>query len=100
MSAPGHTATPATSVEISDLLPTLEAVRTNCHITDAKHATDYTLCVYLLKMREYFRWEHDIPFNETLPHQDLTDWLTTREKSLGISGRERVRTNTRTGHAA
>jgi hypothetical protein len=79
VSAPGHTATPATSVEISDLLPTLEAVRTNCHIADAKHATDYTLCVYLLKMREYFRWEHDIPFNETLPHQDLTEWLTTRE---------------------
>jgi hypothetical protein len=79
VSVHGHTATPATSVEISDLLPTLEAVRTNCHIADAKHATDYTLCVYLLKMREYFRWEHNIPFSETLPQRQLTDWLTTRE---------------------
>jgi len=76
---PGHTTTPAPSVEISELLPTLEAVRTNCHITDAKHATDYTLCVYLLKMREYYRWEHDIAFNENLPHQQLTDWLSNRE---------------------
>jgi len=79
VSAPGHTTIPATSVEISELLPTLEAVRTNCHITDAKHATDYTLCVYLLKMREYYRWEHNIAFNEKLPHQQLTDWLSDRE---------------------
>jgi hypothetical protein len=72
----GHTATP---VNISDLLPTLKAVRANCQIADAKHATDYTLCVYLLKMREYFRWERDIAFNAALPHKDLTRWLTQRE---------------------
>ena len=79
MSAPAHTATSATAIEISDLLSTLEAVRTNCHIADAKHATDYTLCVYLLKMREYFRWEHNIPFDQNLPHEELTHWLTRRE---------------------
>ena len=76
MSATAHT---PTSVEISELLPTLEAVRTNCHIADAQHATDYTLCVYLLKMREYFRWEHSIPFDEALSHQQLTSWLSKRE---------------------
>lgn len=80
MSVSGKSATAATSVNISDLLPTLDAVRTNCHIADAKHATDYTLCVYLLKMREYFRWERNLPFNTTLPHQALTDWLTRREQ--------------------
>ena len=68
-----------TSVDINDLIPTLNAVRTNCQIADAKHATDYTLCVYLMKMREYFRWEHNIPFNEKLQHQALTDWLNKRE---------------------
>ena len=76
MPVSSHTATP---VNISDLLPTLDAVRANCHIADAKHATDYTLCVYLLKMREYFRWERDIAFNAALPHKDLTHWLTQRE---------------------
>ena len=79
MTAPGKSVSPATGVDISELLPTLEAVRSNCHIADARHAADYTLCVYLLKMREYFRWEHSIPFNEALPHQQLTDWLTQRE---------------------
>jgi hypothetical protein len=66
-------------VDISSLAATLDAVRFNCHIADARHATDYTLCVYLLKMREYYRWEHDIPFNASLPHQELSDWLTQRE---------------------
>ena len=60
-------------------MPTLRAVRTNCHISDAQHAADYTLCVYLLKMREYYRWENNIPFNTSLPHPDLTDWLPRRE---------------------
>ena len=69
----------STPVNIGDLLPTLNAVRTNCLIADAKHATDYTLCVYLLKMREYYRWEQNIPFNDTLQHQALTDWLNERE---------------------
>jgi len=73
---PGKSVTP---VDISELLPTLNAVRTNCQIADAQHATDYTLCVYLMKMREYFRWEHNIPFNEKLQHHELTDWLNERE---------------------
>jgi len=61
------------------LQPAFEAIRTNCHISDARHAGDYTLCVYLLKMREYYRWENNIPFSTPLPRQDLSDWLTQRE---------------------
>ncbi len=68
-----------THTDIGTLMPTLEAVRTNCHISDAQFATDYTLCVYLLKMREYFRWEHGLPFDAALPHDELTAWLTQRE---------------------
>ena len=61
-------ATPSDPPEILDeLMPILSVVRTNCHITDALHATDYTLCVYLLKIREYYRWEHEIPFNAPIP---------------------------------
>ena len=65
--------------EHPDVIPTLDAVRTNCHISDARHAGDYTLCVYLLKMREYYRWEKNIPYDEPLPHDELTVWLTRRE---------------------
>ena len=73
--------TPSCTSGIRDeLAPTLAAVRTNCHISDARHATDYTLCVYLLKMREYYRWENDLPFSSSLPHQELTSWLSAREE--------------------
>lgn len=71
-----HSPAPA---ENPAIIPALDAVRTNCHISDARHAGDYTLCVYLLKMREYFRWEQDIPYNAPLAHDDLSDWLTRRE---------------------
>ena len=33
----------------------IQTVQRNCHIADARHAGDYTLCVYLLKMREFYR---------------------------------------------
>lgn len=67
---------PGVAVEMT---PTLTAIRNNCQISDARHATDYTLCVYLLKMREYFRWEMDLPFSAALPSRELSDWLSARE---------------------
>jgi Family of unknown function (DUF6866) C-terminal domain/Family of unknown function (DUF6866) N-terminal domain len=75
-----RTATPPDPPAILDeLAQVLPVVRTNCHISDALHATDYTLCVYLLKMREYYRWEHEIPFNAPIPQEALSGWLTGRE---------------------
>ncbi len=56
-----------------------ETVRHNCHITDARHAADYTLCVYLLKMRELYRWEKGYPFGKPMPTEDVAEWLTARE---------------------
>ena len=79
MPSPPSSPSPLTIKEISALQPTLKAVRANCDIADARHASDYTLCVYLLKMREYFRWENNLPFNQKLPHGELTEWLSCRE---------------------
>jgi hypothetical protein len=55
-------------------------VQHNCHISDARFASDYTICVYLLKMREYFRWEKGYEFGTRLSNEEIGDWLTTREK--------------------
>ena len=60
--------------------PLLSAVRRNCAISDALHAGEYTLCVYLLKMREYFRWEKGYPFSCSLPNADVGNWLREREQ--------------------
>lgn len=63
-----------------DLYSLSATVQHNCHISDALHARNYTMCTYLLKMREYYRWEHRFPFNATLPTKELGDWLSHREK--------------------
>jgi hypothetical protein len=57
-----------------------EAVQQNCHIADSRFAGDYTMCVYLLKMREFYRWEMGLPFHAPLPNADVGDWLTAREQ--------------------
>ena len=80
MATPGNTPSTTPPVDSSTLSPALDAVRTNCHISDASHATNYTLCVYLLKMREYYRWENNIPFDANLSQQELTSWLSEREQ--------------------
>lgn len=55
-------------------------VQRNCDISDARYAGDYGLCTFLLKMREYYRWENDLPFSRTLPRHEIGDWLATREQ--------------------
>ena len=80
MSASSDASVTDTPLDTSELAPTVAAIRANCHISDARHATDYTLCIYLLKMREYFRWEHDLPYQAALPREQLTQWLTQREE--------------------
>jgi hypothetical protein len=57
----------------------VEAVQTNCHIADARGAADLTLCVYLLQMREFFRWERGIAALERLPRDAVAQWLVGRE---------------------
>ena len=31
----------------------VNTVQKNCHISDARHAGDFTLCIFLLKMMEH-----------------------------------------------
>ena len=57
----------------------VQQVQFNCHLSDAHHARDYSLCIYLLKMREFYRWEQGFAFDERLPKEELGEWLTARE---------------------
>lgn len=67
----------------TEFLQPRETVQHNCHISDARFAGDFTMCVYLLKMREYFRWEKGYAYGKTLPQRELGDWLTAREELWG-----------------
>lgn len=55
------------------------AVQRNCHIADARHAREMTLCTYLLEMREFYRWEAGIPLGDALARPEVGSWLTARE---------------------
>ncbi len=57
----------------------INAVQKNCDISDAQHAGDLTLCTFLLKMRELYRWEHDIPLSQDMPKSEVGDWMNARE---------------------
>jgi hypothetical protein len=54
-------------------------VQFNCDISDARHAGNYTLCIYLLKMREFYRWLHALDFEREIDGEDITRWLRERE---------------------
>ena len=69
-----------TCIPLQNFHEIVETVQTNCHITDARHAQDMTMCIFLLEMREYYRWEYTIPFTENLPKEDLGSWMIEREK--------------------
>lgn len=55
------------------------AVQGNCHISDARYAGQHTLCIFLLKMREYYRWESGRSYTDAIPKQEIGNWLTERE---------------------
>jgi hypothetical protein len=56
------------------------AVQANCDIADARSAAEMTLCVYLLQMREYYRWAHDLPFEAVLARAEVGEWIAARER--------------------
>jgi hypothetical protein len=64
---------------IPDFAPLLAAVQRNCDIADARHARDMTLCTYLLEMREFYRWEQDLPLGSPPPREEVGRWISERE---------------------
>lgn len=64
---------------LSNFPDLVESVQRNCHIADARHARETTLCNYLLEMREFYRWEHEVPLARQLPRQEVGSWISERE---------------------
>ncbi len=65
---------------MQNLKTLIDTVQSNCHISDARHAGNYSLCVFLLKMREFYRWERRIPLTQQLVREKVGDWMAQREK--------------------
>lgn len=57
----------------------LQAVTHNCDISDARDNGIYSICSLVLKLRNLYKWEHDIePWQEPEPG-DLLDWIEAKE---------------------
>ncbi|MCP4008480.1 MAG: hypothetical protein GY726_03085 [Proteobacteria bacterium] len=56
-----------------------QAVQFNCDLSDRESAADYSICIYLIRMREYYRWSHGIAMNEPLDQSTLMDWVSNTE---------------------
>ncbi len=76
---------------MTPIQPLCERVQINCDIADARHAGALTMCVYLLKMREYFRWEMGLDFTATLPNEAVGRWIQEREERWEKLGEEPYR---------
>ncbi len=62
-----------------DFQKTIAVVQHNCHIADARHAREMSMCNYLLGMRELYIWEHEFPLSRPLVKADMSNWLVQRE---------------------
>lgn len=58
----------------------IERIQQNCDVSDAQYAGNYSMCTFLLKMREYYRWQNKLNFGNNLSRDDIGDWLVKREK--------------------
>jgi hypothetical protein len=67
------------------------SVQQNCDISDAQFAGQYSLCTFLLKMREYYRWEYDLPLTAPLSKTDVGTWLAQREQQWEEIGEQALR---------
>jgi hypothetical protein len=61
------------------LLQLVAGVQRNCHVADARHAAEMTLCTYLLQMRELFRWERGLALGAPLARDAVGAWMSERE---------------------
>jgi hypothetical protein len=66
-------------------------VQFNCNVSDARYAGQYTLCIYLLKMREYYRWERGLDYGDRIDNEEIGSWITERETQWDAMGQDVMR---------
>jgi len=57
-----------------------EQVQHNCDVSDAGYGGVFSLCGFLLRLRDLYKWKHDIPPWEEPEPADLMEWVSLREE--------------------
>ncbi len=63
----------------SQLDAVIETTQHNADVADAHYAGGYTLCIYLMKMRDYYRWRHDLDPSAPVDRTALGEWIPNME---------------------
>jgi hypothetical protein len=63
-----------------DIAALIGAVQRNCDIADARHAGELTMCIYLLRMRDFYCWEHELPPGREIAREAVGAWMEERER--------------------
>ncbi len=56
-----------------------QQIQWNCDTSDARYAGVYSLCILLLRLRDLYKWEHEIPPWQEPEPADLMEWIEDRE---------------------
>jgi hypothetical protein len=62
---------------LEELLP---QVRKNCLISDARYWGYYSVCGLLMRLRELYMFERDIPPGSEVDRQEISEWIGRREE--------------------
>ena len=54
-------------------------VRLNCDISDAQHAGLYSICGLALRLRDLYKWEHQLPPWVEKDSSEILEWIDDRE---------------------
>jgi hypothetical protein len=54
-------------------------IKRNCDISDARYWGYYSICGMLMRLRELYRSEHSLMPWESIPKEEIGDWITSRE---------------------
>ncbi len=57
----------------------IQTIRHNCDISDARDNGIYSICALVLKLRNLYKWEHDIQPWQEPESGDLLDWIEAKE---------------------
>ena len=71
-----------------DVANLVSQVQHNCDIADVSSGSVFSLCGFLLRLRDHYKWEHGLnPWEEPEP-ADLLEWVEAREEKWLAMGQE------------
>jgi hypothetical protein len=55
------------------------SVRFNCDVTDARHAGIYSVCGLVMRLRDLYKWEHQVPPWQEDASDKVLEWIGDKE---------------------